>query len=71
MSVVGLPTKLPEGERYVSRRELAKRMSVSVTTIDRMRRAGMPSELWGQRMRRFLPSRAVAWARTYEGRADE
>jgi hypothetical protein len=51
-----------EAERYVSRVELAAIMGVSVTTVDRLVRAGMPSETWGLRARRFMPSRAVIWA---------
>jgi phage terminase Nu1 subunit (DNA packaging protein) len=51
-------------ERYVTRQQLAEVMGVSVKTIDRMVRAGMPSETWGLRSRRFLASRALAWART-------
>ena len=50
------------GERYVGRHELARLMGVSVATIDRMVRAGMPSETWGMRTRRFLPSEALTWA---------
>lgn len=50
------------GEGYVGRRELARLMGVSVATIDRMVRAGMPSETWGMRTRRFLPSQALTWA---------
>jgi predicted DNA-binding transcriptional regulator AlpA len=51
-------------ERYVRRRELAALMGVSVSTIDRRVRDGMPSYLWGARSRRFLPSEAIAWAKT-------
>jgi phage terminase Nu1 subunit (DNA packaging protein) len=51
-------------ERYVNRTQLAQLMGVSVKTIDRMVRAGMPSETWGLRSRRFLASRALSWART-------
>lgn len=50
------------GERYVGRRELARLMGISVATVDRMVRAGMPSETWGMRTRRFLPSEALVWA---------
>jgi phage terminase Nu1 subunit (DNA packaging protein) len=60
---------VPRGERYVSRVELARIMAVSVATIDRFVREGMPSETWGMRARRFLPSRALAWAQTRERRA--
>jgi hypothetical protein len=59
----------PRGERYVSRAELARMMAVSVATIDRFVREGMPSETWGMRARRFLPSRALAWAQTRGRRA--
>ncbi len=51
-----------DGERYVGRSELARLMGVSLATVDRMVRAGMPSETWGMRARRFLPSEALAWA---------
>lgn len=50
-------------ERYVDRRELADIMGVSVPTISRMVRDGMPAETWGLRARRFLPSECIAWAR--------
>lgn len=55
-----------EKERYVTRKQLAEIMGVSLDTIDRMVREGMPSETWGMRARRFKPSVALAWARTRE-----
>jgi hypothetical protein len=52
-----------EPERYVTAQQLADRMGVSVSTIKRLTRAGMPSESWGlARTRRYLPSQAIAWA---------
>lgn len=60
--VSSLPLREPE--RYVTRVELAKLMGVSVKTIDRFVNAGMPSETWGVRTRRFRPSVAIAWARS-------
>jgi len=65
--VRGLPT--PVRERYVSRRQLAEIMGVSVSTVDRWVQAGMPSSTWGLRARRFLPSQAVAWARQQDRKA--
>jgi len=57
-------------EAYVDIRELARIMGVSKQTINRLRRAGMPSETWGMsRTRRYLPSQCIAWAR--ERGADE
>jgi hypothetical protein len=50
-------------ENYVSRERMAEIMDVSVKTIDRLVVQGMPSETWGIRTRRFLPSVALAWAR--------
>ncbi len=49
-------------EVYVDRKQLASIMGVSVATVDRMVRAGMPSETWGLRSRRFRPSLALRWA---------
>ena len=60
-----------EAERYVGRHELAALMGVNVRTVDRMVRAGMPSENWGLRARRFRPSEALAWARARDTRTDE
>lgn len=56
----GIPSAGPE--RYVTRGQLAAMMCVSVRTIDSMVHDGMPSETWGRRTRRFLPSIAIAWA---------
>jgi phage terminase Nu1 subunit (DNA packaging protein) len=50
-------------ERFVDRRAMAELMGVSVNTIDRLRREGMPSVTWGLRTRRFRPSEALEWAR--------
>lgn len=49
-------------ERYVTRRELANIMGVGLSTIDAMRKQGMPSVTWGRRTRRFRASTAIAWA---------
>jgi predicted DNA-binding transcriptional regulator AlpA len=54
---------VPPLERYVDARELAELMGVSRSTVKRLVAAGMPSETWGMsRTRRFLPSKAMAWA---------
>ena len=60
------PGPIAAPEPYIDRKQLAELMGVSVATIDRMVRAGMPSETWGIRSRRFLPSVALAWARARE-----
>lgn len=52
-------------ERYVDARELAEVMGVSVPTVRRWTRGGMPSENWGmKRTRRFLISECLAWAKS-------
>lgn len=51
-----------EPECYVSRRELAFLMGVSIDTVDRLVVEGMPSVTWGRRTRRFRPTVAIAWA---------
>jgi phage terminase Nu1 subunit (DNA packaging protein) len=50
--------------RFVTRRELAEILGVSVRTIDRFRAEGMPCECWGLRAVRFDPDVAVRWARS-------
>jgi transcriptional regulator with XRE-family HTH domain len=61
----GLPTQPPEP--FVTRKELAAILGVSVGTVDNMRRAGMPSVRWGPRARRFKPAEAIAWAQAHQG----
>jgi hypothetical protein len=51
-------------ERYVTAAELALLMRVSLSTIKRMTKAGMPSETWGLgHTRRYLASLCIEWAR--------
>lgn len=59
--VAGLP--IPEGEEYVTARQLADIMGISLRSVEKLRSMGMPCENWGLRAVRFQPSRAIAWAR--------
>jgi excisionase family DNA binding protein len=52
----------PVPDELVTREELAEIMRVSVPTIDRMKRAGMPAVTWGRRLVRFRVREAMAWA---------
>ena len=56
---------LPLADVYLTREELAAVLKVHPRTIDRWRREGMPSELWGPRRgtRRFVLSAALTWAK--------
>jgi phage terminase Nu1 subunit (DNA packaging protein) len=49
------------GERYLSREELAERLGVGLTTLDKMRKQGMPSHTWQLRTRKFLWSEVRRW----------
>lgn len=49
-------------ERWVGRKEMARLLDVSLSTLDVWVGEGMPSETWGMRTRKFLPSQALAWA---------
>jgi phage terminase Nu1 subunit (DNA packaging protein) len=64
MTAVVVTLPVPEPERYVTRKELAHIMGVSLPTIDRWRRRGMPCETWGLRAVRFRPSLCTAWVRS-------
>lgn len=48
-------------EPLVTRAELARLAACSPSTIDRARRAGMPSIQIGRRLRRFRPGDALSW----------
>jgi phage terminase Nu1 subunit (DNA packaging protein) len=52
-------------DQWLTREELAVALKVSPSTVDRWRREGMPSELWGPRSgtRRFPLAACLAWAR--------
>lgn len=60
--VRGLPSVNPEP--YITRQELASRMGVSVSTVDAMRKEGLPWVSWGRRTVRFRASTAIAWAQS-------
>lgn len=49
-------------ERYVSRKEMAEILNISLRQLDHLVAEGMPSQKWGMRKRVFLPSRAIRWA---------
>lgn len=47
-------------EAYVNRDEMARRLGISVRTLDEMVANGeVPSVTWGRRTRRFLPSQVI------------
>jgi predicted DNA-binding transcriptional regulator AlpA len=48
-------------ERFVTQREMAEIMGVSVKTVYRLTLAGMPSVVFLKRTRRYRPSVALAW----------
>jgi phage terminase Nu1 subunit (DNA packaging protein) len=49
-------------DELVTREELARIMRVSVPTVDRMRRDGMPHITYGRRLVRFRVADAMRWA---------
>jgi excisionase family DNA binding protein len=59
----------PGAEQLVTREELAEILRVSVPTIDRMRRDGIPHHRWGRRLVRFRVAEAMAWAEARDRRA--
>jgi len=65
VSDVAAISSLPaaEPERYVDARELASLMSVSLSSVKRMKAAGMPHVTWGMKLVRYRPSVALQWAR--------
>ena len=53
----------PTSERWITNRELAELMGVSLSTVKRWTAEGMPSETWGMaRTRRYLASACIEWA---------
>jgi hypothetical protein len=59
--------EIREIEPWITRKELAVRMGVSVRTIDRLTSAGMPSVTWGSKTRRYRASQAISWAAAWNG----
>lgn len=61
-----------EPEAYVDRREMARRLGLSVSMLDKMvRRGEVPSVTWGRRTRRFLPSAVIRALATAEAQNEE
>lgn len=53
----------PPPERFVNAEELARILGVGRRTIAKLVNEGLPSETWGLRSRRFLPSECISWLR--------
>jgi excisionase family DNA binding protein len=52
------------GERYISRRELATRLGIGLTSLDKLvKEKDLPSHDWGLRTRKFLWSEVQRWDR--------
>lgn len=49
-------------DELLTRKELAERMHVSVRTVDKLKKLGMPFVPWTGTMVRFRPNEAMAWA---------
>jgi phage terminase Nu1 subunit (DNA packaging protein) len=52
----------PVPPELVTRQELAEMMRISVPTVDRLRKAGMPCVRFSPGTVRFRPAEAMAWA---------
>ncbi len=59
----------PVPDELVTRDELAALMCVSVKTVDRLVKDGMPTVSWGRRLTRFRVSEALAWAANQDRKA--
>ncbi len=57
-----ISTLSPIAEPYLDARTLAQLMGVSLSTVRRWDREGMPSENWGLRLKRYQLSRSKQWA---------
>lgn len=55
-----------EAEVYLTRRQVAERLGIGLTTLDKYVKAGMPSHQWGLRVRRFKFSEVERWLRQRE-----
>lgn len=53
-----------EAEVYLTRRQVASRLGIGLTTLDGYVKAGMPSYSWGLRIRRFRFSEVERWLRS-------
>jgi excisionase family DNA binding protein len=53
----------PEAEVYLTRRQVAERLNVGLSTLDKYVREGMPSYQWSLRIRRFKFSEVERWLR--------
>ena len=52
----------PVPDELLKRHELAQAMRCSVSTVDRMRAAGMPYVPWGRRLVRYRLRACMEWA---------
>jgi excisionase family DNA binding protein len=57
-----------EAEVYLTRRQVAERLNVGLSTLDKYVREGMPSYQWGLRIRRFKFSEVERWLKARDTR---
>lgn len=48
-------------EAYLTRKEVCQELRVSVKTVQRWEREGLPVEVWGSRLRRYRLDRVRGW----------
>jgi phage terminase Nu1 subunit (DNA packaging protein) len=53
-------------ELYLTRKQLAEKLNIGLSTVDKFVRLGMPSQTWGIRTRRFRLSECERWLRERE-----
>ena len=64
LNVHGLPEAEPT--TWITRQQLADHVQVNVDTVDRWRKAGLPSIKTGPRLVRFDREAALDWIRSQE-----
>jgi excisionase family DNA binding protein len=53
-------------ELYLTRKQLAEKLNIGLSTVDKFVREGCPSHTWGIRTRRFRLGEVESWLRARE-----
>lgn len=54
-------------DEFLTRQELAAELKISLPTLDKLRRQGMPEERWGLKAVRFRRRRVLRWLDEFDG----